>query len=355
MRKGIKILGKVLSAAVLLLIILPLALSLLLDIPAVQNYVVQKAVRMASKKLETTVSIDRVDIGLFSRVKIKGFYVEDYQRDTLLYVGRIDAFVTGLGIFGGGLSLSRGEIADAKLYLRETPGGEMNIKQIVNRISNPDKPKKGNFRLSLRKASIENMDLCLERLDRRDPEFGIDFSHMHLYGITAYVNDFTIDGQSIYTTIETLSARERSGFALDRFAGRFYLTNGCMGFEDVSVVTGRSNVQIPYISLAGDSWAEYKDFIGEVRIDGALRNTTVSTDDIAYFAPKLRGWHTDFSNVNVEVAGVVADFTAKVKSMQIGEGTWLIADASVRGLPDIRQTRFDLNVPRLKSSAEAVD
>ena len=355
MRKGIKILGKVLSAAVLLLIILPLALSLLLDIPAVQNYVVQKAVRMASKKLETTVSIDRVDIGLFSRVKIKGFYVEDYQRDTLLYVGRLDAFVTGLGIFGGGLSLSRGEIADAKLYLRETPGGEMNIKQIVNRISNPDKPKKGNFRLSLRKASIENMDLCLERLDRRDPEFGIDFSHMHLYGITAYVNDFTIDGQSIYTTIETLSARERSGFALDRFAGRFYLTNGCMGFEDVSVVTGRSNVQIPYISLAGDSWAEYKDFIGEVRIDGALRNTTVSTDDIAYFAPKLRGWHTDFSNVNVEVAGVVADFTAKVKSMQIGEGTWLIADASVRGLPDIRQTRFDLNVPRLKSSAEAVD
>lgn len=52
---------------------------------------------------------------------------------------------------------------------------------------------------------------------------------------------------------------------------------------------------------------------------------------------------------------MVADFTAKVKSMQIGEGTWLIADASVRGLPDIRQTRFDLNVPRLKSSAEAVD
>ena len=100
---------------------------------------------------------------------------------------------------------------------------------------------------------------------------------------------------------------------------------------------------------------EYKDFIGEVRIDGALRNTTVSTDDIAYFAPKLRGWHSDFSNVNVEVAGVVADFTAKVKRHADRRGTWLIADASVRGFPDIRQTRFDLNVPRVKSSAEAVD
>mgnify|MGYP001039622886 CR=1 FL=1 len=263
MRKGIKILGKVFSVAVLLLIILPMVLSLLLDIPAVQNYVVQKAVRIVSKTLETTVSIDRVDIGLFSKVKVKGFYVEDYQRDTLLYVGKIDAYITGLGIFGGGVVFSRGEISGAKLYLRETPEGEMNIKQIVNRISDPDKPRKGNFRLSLRKASIEGMDLCLERLTRRDPEFGIDFGHMHLYGITAHVSDFTIDGQSIYTTIEAMSARERSGFVLDRFSGRFYLTNGALGFEDTSVVTPRSNVDIPYISLVGDSWAGYKDFLGE--------------------------------------------------------------------------------------------
>ena len=77
---------------------------------------------------------------------------DSYQRDTLLYVGKLDAFITSFGIFGGGLELSRGEIADARLYLRQTPGGEMNIKQIVDRISDPDKPKKGNFRLSLKKA-----------------------------------------------------------------------------------------------------------------------------------------------------------------------------------------------------------
>ena len=355
MRKGIKILGKVFSAAVLLLIIVPVALSLLLDIPAVQNYAVHRAARFVSRKLETTVSIDRVDIGIFSKVRVKGFYVEDYQRDTLLYVGKLDAFITSFGIFGGGLELSRGEIADARLYLRQTPGGEMNIKQIVDRISDPDKPKKGNFRLSLKKASIENMDLCLERLDHRDPEHGIDFSHMHLYGITARVDDFTIDGQAIYTSIVAFSARERSGFVLNHLAGRFYMTQGCLGFENASIITPRSNVNFPFVSLAGDSWAQYKDFIGEVRIDASMRNTTVSTDDIAFFAPKLRDWHVDFTDVNVEVAGVVSDFTGRIRSMQIGEGMTLVADASVKGLPDIRKTRFDLSVPRLRSTARAVD
>lgn len=355
MRKGIKILGKVFSAAVLLLIILPLTLSLLLDIPAVQNFAVRKAVRLISSKLETTVSIDRVEIGIFSKIKLKGFYVEDYQRDTLLYVGRLDAFVTSFGIFGGGVELSRGEIADAKLYLRQMPDGDMNIKQIVDRISDPDKPKKGNFRLSLKKASIENMALCLERLDRRDPEHGIDFSHMHLYDMKARVDDFTIDGSAIYTSIAAFSARERSGFVLDDLSGRFYMTQGCLGFAEASIVTERSNIRLPYVSLVGNSWAEYKDFLGQVRIDASMRNTTVSTDDIAYFAPRLRDWHIDFSNIDIEVAGVVSDFTAKVKSMRIGEGTTLVADATVKGLPDIETTWFDLSVPRLRSTAEAAD
>ena len=357
MRKGIKILGKVFSAAVLLLIILPVFLSLLLDIPAVQNFVVHKAAEAVSRKLETIVSIERVDIGIFSKIKVKGFYVEDYGRDTLLYVGKLDAYVTGFGLFGGGLAFSRGEIADAKLYLRQMPDGEMNIKQIVSRISDPDKPRKGNFKLSISRASIENMDLCLERTDSlaRHRDYGIDFSHMHLYGLTARVDDFTIDGSAIYTTVAALTARERSGFVLDHLAGRFYMTQGCLGFEDASIVTARSNVRIPYISLVGNSWAEYKDFLGQVRIDAALRNTSVSTDDIAWFAPGLRDWHLDFSDIDIEVAGVVADFTAKVRSMHIGEGTTLVADAAVKGLPEIRDTWFDLSVPRLHSSAEAMD
>ena len=123
----------------------------------------------------------------------------------------------------------------------------------------------------------------------------------------------------------------------------------------MEIVTERSRVSIPYISLAGDSWAEYKDFIGQVRLDGMLRNTSVSTDDIAYFSPKLRDWHVDFSNIDVEVAGVVADFTAEIHSLRVGEGTWLTADAAVTGLPDIRETRFDLTVPRLTTTAADAD
>ena len=354
MRKVIKISGTVLSAFVLLLIILPVVLALLLDIPAVQNFVVHKTVALVSERLGTTVRIDRVDIGLFSKLRVEGFYVEDYGRDTLLYASRVEAYVSDLGLFGRGLEFSRGRIVGGKLFLRQMDDGEMNIKQIVGRLSNPDRKRKGDFRLSFRKAEIENMELCLDRREGREREYGIDFTHMHLDSLNARVDDFTIDGQAIYTSIASLSARERSGFRLKQFSGRFYLTQGCLGFEDASILTDRSEIRIPYISLAGSSWADYRDFIGEVRLDAAVRHTTVSTDDIAYFAPRLRDWHLSFSEIDVEAAGVVSDFTTRIRSMRIGDSTTLSATATLRGLPDIRRTHFDLAVPDLCTSAAAV-
>lgn len=346
--------GNVLSAVVLSLIILPVFLSILLDIPAVQHAAVQAAVRMLSRRLETTVAIDRVEIGIFSKVRVRGLYVEDYQRDTLLYAGRVDAYVTGFGVLGGGIELSRGVIADAKLYLRETPEGVMNVKQIVSRISDPDKPRKGRFRLRIRSARIEGLDLCLERLDRRNPPYGIDFGHMHLYGLRAAVADFGIEGQSLYGTVESLTARERSGFALDDFTGRFFLTNGCLGFEQVRIRTARSDVGLPYVSLAAESWADYKDFVGEVRIDGALRDARISTDDVAFFAPRLRDWHLDFTHLTAEVAGTVDDLAGRIAGLRVG-GTTLEADVALRGLPRIGDTHFDLSVPHLISTAGSLD
>ena len=32
-------------------------------------------------------------------------------------------------------------------------------------------------------------------------------------------------------------------------------------------MTPGSDIRIPYVSLAGNSWADYRDFLGQVRID----------------------------------------------------------------------------------------
>ena len=120
MRRIVNILAKMVSAIVLALIFLPLLVALLFEIPAVQNFVAREATEIISRKLGTRISIDRVDIGLFYRVSLDGFYVEDFQRDTLLYAGlwmpgsRASA-CSGEGSFSAGPNCRTPVFACAKL------------------------------------------------------------------------------------------------------------------------------------------------------------------------------------------------------------------------------------------------
>ena len=91
MRKVTKIFTKIVSTVILLLILLPVAGTLLLSMPSVQNRAVHWATNFASEKLGTKVSIDHITIGMLNRVKVRGFYVEDMDGDTLLYARTVMA------------------------------------------------------------------------------------------------------------------------------------------------------------------------------------------------------------------------------------------------------------------------
>ena len=356
MRRIVNILAKMVSAIVLALIFLPLLVALLFEIPAVQNFVAREATEIISRKLGTRISIDRVDIGLFYRVSLDGFYVEDFQRDTLLYAGRLDARIKSLGLFGGGLVFSRAELSDARFCLRETPDGEMNIKQVVDKLSKKDKARAdGKFRLEIERLETDGLDFCMERLEHRNPSYGVDFADMHLIDIRAELKNFTIDGPVIHTDIGRLAMRERSGFVVEDLAGCLCIANGCIDIREGHIRTAKSNIELPSLSLIGLDWALYKNFVEEVDITAQVVNTTLSSDDIAYFSPKMKDWHLTLTDVNADVSGPVADMSGSLRSVRTGADTKLSVDFAAQGLPDVGKGHFKADISELTTSAADVD
>lgn len=356
MRRIVNILAKMVSAIVLALIFLPLLVALLFEIPAVQNFVAREATEIISRKLGTRISIDRVDIGLFYRVSLDGFYVEDFQRDTLLYAGRLDARIKSLGLFGGGLVFSRAELSDARFCLRETPDGEMNIKQVVDKLSKKDKARaEGKFRLEIERLETDGLDFCMERLEHRNPSYGVDFADMHLIDIRAELKNFTIDGPVIHTDIGRLAMRERSGFVVEDLAGCLCIANGCIDIREGHIRTAKSNIELPSLSLIGLDWALYKNFVEEVDVTAQVVNTTLSSDDIAYFSPKMKDWHLTLTDVNADVSGPVADMSGSLRSVRTGADTKLSVDFAAQGLPDVGKGHFKADISELTTSAADVD
>ena len=343
---------------VLLLIILPLTLSLLLTIPAVQNYAVDVAASYASRSLGTTVSIGHVDIGLFNRIHLDKIYVEDYQRDTLLYADHLDGIITSFGLAGGGLEISRSNLSGARLNLRETETGEMNIKQLVDKLSRRDREKKGNFKLAINYLRVDSTDVNISRLEHRNPEYGIDFQNIRIRNIKCLLSDFRIEGSAIRTYVQSFSAGEASGLRINSLTGGVFLDRGVIRLNDAKIwMSGdqpsmaSSNVDIPSLSLEGRDWSTFKYFVDSVRMEGSLRKSKISSDVMAYISDKFRPWDMVVSDVDLDIDGTVSDLHADIINLRTRTSTSLSAVGTVKGLPDVSRSKFDVQIRRLSTSA----
>lgn len=351
MRKGIKILAKVIATGVLSAIFLPLLLALLLQIEGVQNFAVDRAARMASEKLGTTVHIDRLSIGFFNRIRVDGFYVEDLQHDTMIYAGRVEAAVSRMGL-AGVLSFRQATLTDALFNLKESPRGVMNIKEVVERMR-PAKRKKNKKPLLLEfgELEIDGLEFRLIRNAERPRKYGINWSDMRLKNLWGRLSGFTIDGPRIAGTLDRLSGYEQTGFTLNDFSARITVDNGHISLGDATILTPRSRIEAPSIDLAGESWQQYKYFIDSVAMQARFRDSELATDDVAYFAPSLQNWHLDAGRIDLDVEGTVKDLRTRIWSLVTSDGSRLRADLVMRGLPDAQRTRFDVKLHSLRTAA----
>lgn len=350
MRKGIKISAKVIAVVVLTAIFFPLCIALLLQIEGVQNAAVDRATRLLSRKLGTEVRIGHLTLGFFNHVRVEDFYVSDLEYDTLLYAGRVEASVARLGLLGGPLVFDDAVLSEAKFYLKESPRGVMNIKEVVERLKSK-KEKKNPLVLNFRTLEIEGVEFRLRRSDGRRRDYGIDFSDLHLLNLWGRLSDFTVDGPQVSGTLDRLSGREQSGFRLTDFSGRLLVDNGRLTLTDSEIRTPRSRLRIPSLDLRGDAWASYKYFVDSVRMEARFEKSGLATDDIAWFAPSLRDWHLEAENIDLEVEGRVADLHARIRNLATAGGSQLRADLRMRGLPDAKRTRFEAKLHALRTNA----
>ena len=352
MRKGTKILLMIITIALELFVIYPVWLMILLHIAPVQNFVADTAAGFASDKLGTEVRVGKISVGVFCKVAVNDFYVEDFQRDTLMFVGHLEGY---LNPFGRGLSFARAEMHDAKLYLKETPEGVMNIKQVVDKLSNPNKKKKKPFHLELGRAAIKNMNLRIERLKHRDPEYGVDYGDMDIDKMYGFVESFTMDGPEIRCRIETFRATEKSGFRLNHLSGEFFLKGGLIDFKQARMATDRSYIALPSLHIEGENWQKYSDFIHNVTIDAELRNSFISSYDVGFFAPRLRAWDITVGDVSGSFSGRVNHFNLVLDDVLVNGSSRLSAEGVLMGLPDIQKTSFDLQISNLQTTLDAAE
>lgn len=123
------------SLAILVLI---LVLWVLLQTSFFQNFVVHQVAKKLSKNLNTTVSIQHVDLELFDKMLLQGTLVLDKNKDTLLYAGTVRVSITDWFFVKDNITLKYIGLDDAIINLHRSDS-TWNYQFLVDYFSSPSK------------------------------------------------------------------------------------------------------------------------------------------------------------------------------------------------------------------------
>ncbi|MBO7224563.1 MAG: hypothetical protein J6V35_01470 [Bacteroidales bacterium] len=345
----LKVLGKTLLA---IFIFLYLFIAIL-NSTIVQSFLAAKVSDYFSKEWNAKVSIGSLEIRPLLTVGLKDVYLESPQKDTIATIGYLEASLKNFE-FIKGLEFSNVRLDNAN-YTLAIENNKLNLSFIIDYFKS-NKPKddkdKEPYVIRVDRCSLNNVNFRLDLNDNPTPipEFGVAINHMQYNQINGVLDDIVVINDSINVNIKRFSTKERSGLTLKNLKGKFIVSPRGITCKSMHIQTEESDLKL-YASIKTDSWKTYSYFIDSADCFLFLqRGSKAGMKDATYWAPMLKGLDQK-CEVGAIIKGTVADAKCSFIELKTGN-TYIRGKGSVKGLPNIDKTFFDVELAELKSSSK---
>ena len=134
MLKSIKKSLKYLTILIGIILLVPTAFSLVLRIPEVQTLIVRRITGYISEKLNSTVSVGRVEYSFFNKLVLDEVLIKDQHSDTLMYIQKIAAGILRIDLGKELLRLGNVEIDKPTFALITDSAGLLNLTWALDKL-----------------------------------------------------------------------------------------------------------------------------------------------------------------------------------------------------------------------------
>ncbi|MDH6355828.1 hypothetical protein M2132_002175 [Dysgonomonas sp. PH5-45] len=254
----------------------------LLSIPAVQQKVADFAVGQLKKKLNTEISLNEIRLSLFNEVTLKGLYIEDQQKDTLVYAGQLGARLDLWQLISNNELLITGiDLNDAAINVSaKTPDSPFNFQFVIDAFagdSTETDTTTSSLKINIQDISLKNIRLRYDILSEPDSGSMFNPSHIHISDLNAALSLPSIDMRNFRGEIKNLSLREKSGLEVKKLKA-YILSEGDEFYTDnLQLVLADSKLTLDV--------ARYNMETGEFKLQ--TNSFSVSPKDLTPFVPGI--------------------------------------------------------------------
>jgi len=245
LKKTLKVIMWVIISFVLIFIII----AVLIQIPSIQTKIVHYATTFVSNKTHTRVEIQKISISFPKSIVIDGLFLEDLQKDTLLYAGEAKINVAFKDLLSNEIHIGSVTLEDVNLNLRRNKTDSLfNFNFLITAFSDTTRKaevapkKKSPWTFSLDNVSLNNIRLHYDdnyggtdvTAKLQNLELGMD--EIDLQKSIYSIDDLQIEGLSANVLIKesTIKKENKSESILPKImANNIQIRNSTILFRDL--------------------------------------------------------------------------------------------------------------------------
>ncbi|PWG78861.1 translocation/assembly module TamB [Pararcticibacter amylolyticus] len=338
--------------------ILIASLIIALQFKPVQTYIAKRAARYLSKELNTTIGIKSLYIKPLKSLVLEDFYIQDLDKDTLLYTPRLSVDLNLFSLRQRKVSVNTAQLDNGKFFLKQYKDGKTNLQFIINYFDSgkpapKKKPSKKPFDITFDRIVLNNTAFKYRNYNNQDTIKGINFDDVSLYQLNTTILNLDTKNHLFKAGIRDMSFREKSGFYLKNLSTDAVIDSNSMEFKNLLLETPNTTIR-NYVLMKYANFGDFNDFIRKVYVKGHLRNSVVFSKDIAYFTDALDAMNIKL-RMNGDLSGYVDNFRARNFSVKAGQATYVKGNFNIKGLPYINKTSLNLTVNQLATNKKDAD
>ena len=298
-----------------------------------------------SNKSNSGPSIDLKEIS----IKNARFYMNDAWRgeDMRFAIQDLKLDMNHLILVKKNIDIQTLAIEGANVFIREYEGGkpEDNTPDDTTTWGTPFNPDL--YQLAAHSISLKNSQFAYLVDDNIPAKKEFDEKHLNITDINLELGNTHVDADTIFSDIKSMTAKERCGIELKSVSANVKLSQVQAQLSNLLLKTNYSTVGNHY-EMNYRNFHDFKEFLEKVSIKAHLEQSSVSSLDIAYFAPILNQYPISI-NVKGDAQGLIGNLVATNLELDT-RNTQFKGSGTVVGLPDIENTIFNVNAELLKTN-----
>lgn len=346
---------KVIAWVLISIVLLVLAIALFIQIPAVQLKIAKYATAWITDKSHGRVEIDDFRIKFPKTIVLKGFYLEDLAKDTLVYVGELKINLSLSELLHQKVQIHSMDLENAVVNINRAKTDSLfNYDYLLAAFSSESKtPKKPSapWTIKLKKFQLNNLRV----------RFDDSMQNMHLayHDIMLLANDVHYSAEQSGVNIKKFSANDQNGFELKEFRSVLRMDPHQLSAKKIKIQTSHSYLEGD-LALGYDSLSNLVKNLPKAMLEVRVKKLLIHNSDVLYFMPKLdsipyfknKMLSTSFSG---EIKGQVNHLTGKGIDIRAGNSTRLKTSFTIIGLPEFETAQFDIPNLRIHSSRKDLE